>query len=99
MPRRSRNQITAELAKVVIKKLKAKQNGECVAHKHFDVYTVDGKKYLTTLSLRHGADSKKNQGHDHMINQLGVNSYYAKELGRCNRSRVQWIKEFEKNSD
>jgi hypothetical protein len=58
------------------------------------VYTVDGKLYLTQLSLRHGT----NLGHDHMIGQLGVNAYTAKELARCNVTREEWANTFQDSS-
>ena len=98
MPRRSRTQITADYAKRIVKKLKGQRSGECDAHKYFDVYTVDGKLYLTQLSLRHGSGSRPYLGHDHMIGQLGVNAYTAKELARCNVTREEWANAFQDSS-
>lgn len=96
MPRRSRTQITAEYAKIIVRKLKGKLSNDVQAHKHYDVYSLDGSRWLTSLSLRHG--SRDNAGHDHMIGELGVNAFKAKELARCNITPEKWEKEFEKRT-
>ncbi|GEM_PF-1246306 len=93
MPRPSNTQITAQLAKKIVDKLKGQVSGQCKAHVYYDVFSLDGETYLTQLSLRHG--SRLNLGHDHMIKQLDMNAYKAKRLGQCTISREQWLKEFQ----
>jgi hypothetical protein len=101
MARKSSTQITAEHAKKIIKKLRGKKSsvpGIGQAHPHYDVFSDKGV-YLTTLTLRHGADSKKYLGHDHMIEQLLVNAHKAKKIAQCSISRKAWIEEVEPMDD
>jgi hypothetical protein len=95
MGRPSHTQITGELAKKIVKKLKGKESkrpGKDHSHAFYDVFSLKGI-YITSLSLRHGADSKKYLGHDHMIEQLKINAFKAKQLAQCTMSRRAWIVE------
>jgi hypothetical protein len=89
MPRRSRNQITKEGAKKIIKKLKAvKVSGTQSAHDQFEVLYED--TLVTTLSLRRG--SQRNKGHDFIPGELGVGPNFAKQMAACTKSRIEYLK-------
>jgi hypothetical protein len=81
-------QITKELALKIVKKCGAvdiTQKGD--AH---DTYGFEHNgQYVVALSVRRG--SEKDQGHDHIQRQMHVNTYFAKEFARCNKSVQEWI--------
>jgi hypothetical protein len=88
--RRSKTQITSELAKKIADKLKAeKQPSGSSAH---DLYVVseDGEA-LCFFSIRRG--SRKNLGHDHIPGEIHVGPSKAKRLGQCPMSRDEWLEE------
>lgn len=83
-------QIDKGLAKKIAKKLRAKVDRKSgSAH---DIATVfyDGK-LIKSFGIRRG--SKKNLGHDHIPDDLGVRMSFAKELGRCTKSLEQYLVE------
>ncbi len=93
--RRSRTQITGELARKIVRKLKAKetsQPGYSTAHKFYDVFHDDGRLILT-FSIRHS--NKKYLGHDHLLDDLHVNAYKGKCLAQCTYSKAQWIRDLQ----
>jgi len=81
-------QLTKELAKKIVKKLKGKKSKKSKAHQLFDVRDADGT-LIVSISLRHG--SEKDQGHDHLQDELCVNTHIAKGLAYCPVSKEQWI--------
>lgn len=90
MARRSRTQITQELAKKIVRKLKAKpsnQPGTSASHKFYDVFTEN--ILVLTFSIRHG--SKKYLGNDHLMGDLFVNAHTCKCLARCTYSKDKWL--------
>ncbi len=82
-------QLTKELAEKIRKKLKGKKGKRSGAHQIYSVFDDDGKTLITTLSIRHG--SERDLGHDHLQDDLYLNSHKAKALAHCNISREQWI--------
>jgi len=83
-------QITKELAKKIVKKLKGKKGAQTEAHQSYDVFYDSSRTLLiTNLTIRHG--SERDKGHDHMEDELFLSPHNAKELARCNLSRDQWI--------
>jgi len=88
MPRRSSNQITNELAKKIVKKLKAKKENSG-PHDQYVVYHND--EAVAAFGMRHS--SQKNKGHDHIPGELGVGPNFAKQLGQCPKSREDFLKE------
>jgi len=94
MPRPSNTQITAQHAKKIVKKLKAKpsSSGHSKAHKFYDVFHED--QLVLTFSIRHG--SSKYLGHDHLIHELGVNAHDCKCLAQCTYTKKKWIEAMQK---
>jgi hypothetical protein len=93
VPRRSRTQITAELAQKIVDKLKAvKESSKNSAHELFVVY--ENEFAIALFGIRRG--SKKNLGHDHIPGEIHVNAFKAKQLAQCPMSREQWIEELRK---
>jgi len=93
--RRSRTQITGELARKIVKKLKAKESGQpgqSTAHKYYDVFHDDGRLILT-FSIRHA--KAKYLGHDHLLDDLHVNARNGKCLAQCSYSKSQWVADLE----
>jgi hypothetical protein len=91
MPRKSGTQITGEMARKIVKKLKAKQTtrpGLSNAHKYYDVFHDDGRLVLT-FSIRHS--NAKYLGHDHLLKDLFVSASKGKCLARCTYSKKEWI--------
>jgi hypothetical protein len=80
-------QLTKELARKIVRKLKAKK-GPSGAHQLFDVLDGDGTLILS-ISVRHG--SEKDKGHDHLQDELHVNTHQAKCLAYCTLSKENWI--------
>lgn len=86
MPRQSRTQITKELAEKIAAKLQAViTNGS--AHDLAAVFH-DGT-VIATFGIRRG--SRKTAGHDHIPRDLHVGPGFAKALGRCPKSRQDWL--------
>lgn len=86
MPRRSRNQITKELAKKIVDKLEAVKAGTG-AHDEYVVYH-EGEA-IASFGIRHS--SQKNKGHDYIPGELGVGPNFAKQLGQCPKSRKDYL--------
>ena len=82
-------QLTKELAEKIRRKLKGRRGKKSGAHQLYNVFDDDGTTLITTLSIRHG--SEKDLGHDHLQDDLHLNSFKAKELARCSMSRDEWI--------
>ncbi|MGD0898553.1 MAG: hypothetical protein ABR915_12000 [Thermoguttaceae bacterium] len=88
MPRRSRNQITKELALKIVAKLGAeKVAAPNAAHDPYEVYHEG--KLVAQFGIRHS--SQKNKGHDYIPGELGVGTRFAKELGWCPKSRDDYL--------
>jgi hypothetical protein len=87
--------INSELAKKIIRKLKATQIGSG-AHIDYQVLDLQGKVVAIT-SLRHG--SNKELGHDHMPDDLHIGPGKAKVLAQCGISRKQYIKILQSQGD
>ena len=90
MARRSRNQITKELALKIVKKLKAVEladGGD--AHQMFQVSNEDDTKIVAVIGIRHS--SNKNKGHDYIPTELGVGPNFAKQMGQCTKSRSEYL--------
>jgi hypothetical protein len=81
-------QITKELAKKIVKKLKAAQiNTSGSAH---DEYLVeeDGIQ-IAIINIRRGSD--KDLGHDYIPKEIHIGPNDAKNLANCPMSRDQYI--------
>lgn len=94
MPRRSRNQITKELAKKIIDKLEAVKESSG-AHDQYVVYHKG--EAVAIFGLRHS--SQKNKGHDHIPPELGVGPNFAKQLGQCTKSFADFLKKLGYKTD
>jgi hypothetical protein len=88
-------QITKELAKKILKKLKAERIGSG-AHLDYQILDFHGRIVAMT-SLRHG--SSKNLGHDHMPDDLHIGPGKAKLLGQCPLGRTQYIEILQEQGD
>ena len=88
MPRRSRNQITKELALAIVDKLGAENHGGS-SHDQYVVYDDDDEA-VALFSIRRG--SQKNKGHDYIPGEIGVGPNFAKQLARCTKSRNDYLK-------
>ena len=80
--------ITKELALKIVKKLKAdirERSGK--AHDLALVY--HGGKLIAQFGIRRG--SRKDQGHDHIPDQIHVRPSQARLLGQCPLERQDWI--------
>lgn len=89
MPRRSRNQITKELAIRIVSKLQAVEESEPgAAHQTYVVYH-DGVE-VASFGIRRS--SQKNKGHDHIPKELRVGPHFAKDLGLCPKSRDDYLR-------
>jgi hypothetical protein len=82
-------QIDAELARKIAKKLKAEIDKSGSAHDIAMVYH-DGV-LVASFGIRRG--SKKNLGHDHIPGELQVGPFFAKQIGRCPKSREDYLRE------
>lgn len=90
MSRKSNTQITKELAKKIVKKLKAKNVSEAGdAHDNYAVYFEE--RIVASFGLRRG--SRPGAGHDHVPKELNVNAHFAKLLGQCPRSFDDYLRE------
>lgn len=86
--------ITGELAKRIVKKLKARVDKKAgSAHDMALVY--EGDVLIASFGLRRG--SEKDKGHDHIPPQIGVGPGFAKLLGQCPKSRDEWLAKIREN--
>ncbi len=77
------------LAKDIAKKLSAvdeTQKSDC--HDIMVVYFRG--RLVASFGIRRS--SNKDIAHPHIPKDLGVNEFFAKELGQCTKSRLQWLK-------
>ena len=89
MPRRSRNQITKELALKIVAKLEAQFiTTRSSAHDEYGVFHND--QMIASFGVRRS--STKNKGHDHIPTELGVGPHFAKDLARCPKSRDDFLR-------
>ncbi len=83
-------QITKQMAKKIVSKLKATlADGHSTAHDMM-VVTHDGKM-IASFGIRRG--SNKEAGHDHIPADLKVSMGFTKKLAQCPKSRNDWIRE------
>ncbi len=81
-------QITLELARKIVKKLKAKKIPKRSSAHDFMVVEENGQD-VASFGIRRG--SEKDQGHDHIPKNLLVTTRFAKDLANCPKSRQDWI--------
>ena len=87
--RRSRTQITKELAQKIVSKLKAvNESQEGDEHDEYGVYHND--LLVAQFGVRRG--SRKGAGHDHIPGDLEVGPNFAKQLGQCPKSRDDYLR-------
>jgi hypothetical protein len=90
MPRRSRNQITKELAIRIVAKLEAQEVSEPgAAHANYVVYH-EGREVIS-FGIRRS--SQKNKGHDHIPKELRVEPHFAKQLGQCTKYKEDYLRQ------
>lgn len=78
-------------AKKIISKLKGESSKTtCKHHDMYDIFNEDGE-YLTSLGLSHSP--KKDKGHGHIPDELGVSQKFAMEIGVCTKYRDDWLEE------
>jgi len=82
--------ITKELALKIMKKLGGRV-AEAKGSAHDLVEIWHEGVLIASFGIRHG--SSKDAGHDHIPSEIFVNSYFAKLLGQCPKSRADWIHE------
>jgi hypothetical protein len=88
VPRRSRNQITKELALKIAKKLEAVNESD-PGDEH-DTYAVYHNGILVVaFGIRRS--SQKNMGHDHIPRELQVGPNFAKQLAQCTKSKREYL--------
>ena len=78
--------ITKQHAERIAKKLKATYH-ESRAHKIAEIF--HGGVLIASFGIRHG--SEKDQGHDHVQDDLHVNGHQAKLLAACPLTLEEWI--------
>ncbi len=83
-------QITKQMAKKIVSKLKATRADRHSTAHDLMVVTHDGK-IIVSFGMRRG--SKKELGHDHIPRELGVSMGFAKKLALCSKYRDDWIRE------
>jgi hypothetical protein len=89
MVRKSRNQVTKDLALKIVKKLKAVDEslpGD--AHDTYGVY--HNQVRVSSFGVRRS--SQKDIGHDHIPLELRVGPNFAKQLGQCPKSREDYLR-------
>ena len=89
MPRRSRNQITKELALKIVAKLKA-QSITTRSDEHDEYGVFHNDQMVTSFGVRRS--SRKDKGHDHIPTDLGVGPSFAKQLAWCPKSRDDFLR-------
>lgn len=90
MPRRSRTQITKELAVKIVSKLEAVElTTRGAAHDIYGVYHED--VLVARFGIRRG--SRKDAGHDHIPGELGVSVGFARLLAQCPKSRDDYLRQ------
>ncbi len=87
MPRKSRTQITKEMARRIAKKLNAQIDKAGSAHDLASVFH-DGL-IIAQFGIRRG--SRGNAGHDHIPSDIFVGPNFTRQLAQCTKSRDQWI--------
>lgn len=88
MARRSSVQITKQMAKKIAKKLKATIDSES-SSSHDHAMILHEGALVADFGIRRG--SRRDAGHDHIIEELQINAHFAKELASCPKSREDWI--------
>jgi hypothetical protein len=90
MARRSRSQITRELALKIAQKLEAVAiTTRSDEHDEYGVYHEGA--LVASFGIRRS--SRKSIGHDYIPNELGVGPNFAKQLGWCPKQRVDYLRE------
>jgi len=89
MPRRSRNQITKELALKIVEKLRA-QNVTTRSDEHDEYVVMHDGVAVARFGIRRS--SQKNKGHDYVSGELGVGPNFAKNLAWCPKSRDDYLR-------
>jgi hypothetical protein len=86
--RRSRNQITKELAIKIVKKLDAVNESD--PNDEHDTYVVyHEQRMVGSFGIRRS--SQKNKGHDHIPRELRVGPNFARLLGQCPKSKTDYL--------
>lgn len=88
MARRSTVQITKQMAKKIAKKLEATIDKESSSSHDRAIIFHEGV-YVADFGIRRG--SRRDAGHDHIIEELQINARFPKELAWCPKSRKDWI--------
>ncbi len=89
MPRRSRNQITKELALRIARKLDAvNESDPSDEHDTFAIY--HNEILVAAFGIRRS--SQKNKGHDHIPKELQVGPNFAKQLAQCTKSKNDYLR-------
>lgn len=83
MGRRSRTQITKELALKIVKKLKAENTTDPNAAHDEYTFFYEGEP-IAIIGIRRG--SRKNLGHDHVPKDMNVGTGFAKQFAHCHKS-------------
>ncbi len=89
MPRRSRNQITKELALKIASKLEAVDESD-PGDEH-DTYAVYHNNVLV-VAFGVRRSSQKNKRHDHIPKELQVGPNFAKQLAQCTKSKEDYFR-------
>jgi len=92
MARRSRSQITTELAKKIVDKLKAVDISD-KSDEHYEYGVFHDGQLVKEFGVRRG--SRRGQGNDHIPGDLGVGPNFAKQLAHCPKSRDDYLREIE----
>jgi hypothetical protein len=80
--------ITKEIAKKIVKKLKARKiDSRSKAHDEYEV--TEGEILLGIISIRRGSD--KNLGHDYIPGELHFSPHQARNLAQCPWSRDDYL--------
>jgi hypothetical protein len=89
VPRRSRAQITKELAIKIAKKLEAvNESDPGDEHDMYAVYHND--RLVAAFGVRRS--SQRDKGHDHIPRELHVGPNFAKQLGQCTKYKPDYLK-------
>jgi len=88
MARRSRNQITKELALKIVRKLEAVDVSDS-GDEHDTYFVYHDNRVVASFGIRRS--SKKDMGHDHIPRELHVGAHFAKLLARCPKTRDDYL--------
>lgn len=92
MGRRSRTQITKELAIKIVGKLEAVDVTEKGDER--DEYVVSHEGVIAAqFGIRRG--SRRDAGHDHIAGELGLGSNFAKQRGQCPKSCDDYLRQID----